>query len=47
MKKLAIALTIVGLIGGGVFLSTHHRVYGKCHQSDIGYQCTLIKWVKN
>lgn len=29
------------------FFTTHHRVYGKCHQTIEGNTCTLIKWEKN
>ena len=47
MKKIITALTLALAIAGGVFLATHHAVYGKCHQSPDGYTCTLIGYASN
>jgi hypothetical protein len=47
MKMIIAALTLALAIAGGVFLATHHAVYGKCHQSPDGYTCTLLRYEGN
>jgi len=47
MKKTLTALTLALAIAGGVFLATHHAVYGKCHQTADGYTCTLLYYAGN
>ena len=45
--KLLTALLLTALVSLVGFRLTHHPVYGKCHASDMGQICTLIKWEGN
>ena len=47
MKQLLAVLTLALVLAGGVFLATHHAVYGKCHNTPEGRICTLIGYVSN
>jgi hypothetical protein len=47
MKKIITATGIALAIAGGVFLATHHAVYGKCHQTPDGQVCTLLYYARN
>jgi len=44
-KALTLALAVI--TAGGVYLATHHPVYGNCHQSPDGYSCQLLRYEGN
>jgi hypothetical protein len=46
MKSIFIPLLLFVLIVIG-FTTTHHALYGNCHQTSDGQSCQLIKWVGN
>ena len=47
MSKIITALFLAAAIAGGVFLATHHAVYGPCKPHRIECERTLIKYVGN
>ena len=47
MRKVIIALTLALAIAGGVFLATHHAVYGNCKHTADGYVCELLRYEGN
>jgi hypothetical protein len=47
MSKIITALFLAAAIAGGVFLATHHAVYGPCKPHQIECERTLIKYVGN
>jgi len=47
MSKIITALFLAAAIAGGVFLATHHAVYGHCHATPDGRVCTLLRYVGN
>jgi hypothetical protein len=49
-KRVRALVLLAGIIATGYgvkFYTTHHRVYGNCHQSAEGWACNLIKWETN
>ena len=44
-KSLAFCFVLTAIVV--TFTSTHHAVYGHCHNTDQGKTCDLIKWVGN
>jgi uncharacterized protein YxeA len=47
MKQILAVITLALIVAGGVFLATHHAVYGKCHYTPDGRVCTLIGYASN
>jgi hypothetical protein len=47
MKQALAVVTLALIVAGGVFLATHHAIYGKCHITPDGRVCTLIGYISN
>ena len=47
MKQALAVITLALIVAGGVFLATHHPIYGNCHQSPDGRVCILIGYAGN
>jgi len=46
-KRVRSVLILIALTLAIQFYTTHHRVYGKCHQASEGWTCTLLRWEHN
>ena len=47
MRQILAVITLALIVAGGVFLATHHAIYGKCHNTPDGRVCTLIGYALN
>lgn len=47
MKQLIAVLTLAIIVAGGIFLATHHAVYGPCKPHRLECEKTLLRYEGN